>query len=89
MHSPYLTHLREIAGGSCHAIKAESVPPSVFSLSMLNCQPLHRYTHAPVAYSDVATDVTIPCQEFITIRVCNFHMVSTPACGWDDVGHQQ
>ena len=64
MQCLYLSHLREVANGSCHtiAIKAESIPPSAFSLSIHKCQPLYRYIHAPAAYTDVATNTTaIPC----------------------------
>ena len=50
MESPHNSH------------KAESLPPSAFSLSIHNSQPLYRYTHAPAAYSDVTTNTTtIPC----------------------------
>ena len=51
IHSLYLSHLRGIADGSCHAIaiKPESMPPSAFSLSIHNYQPLYRYTHAPAS----------------------------------------
>ena len=42
--------------------KAESVPPSAFSLSIHNCELLCKYTHAPVTYSDVTTNTTVsPC----------------------------
>ena len=39
------------------------MPPSAFSLSIHSCQPLHTCTtHAPAAYSNVATNTTaIPC----------------------------
>jgi len=54
--SLYLRNSRWESPRNSH--KAESVPPSAFSLFIHNCQPLYRYTHTPAAYSDVATNTT-------------------------------
>ena len=41
---------------------------------------------AVLSYSKLRT---MKYQEFITVRVCNSHMVLYPPSGWDDVGNQQ
>ena len=51
LHSPYLSHLREIADGSRRAIATKQ------NLCCL-CLALYGYAHAPAAYSNVATNTT-------------------------------
>ena len=57
-------------GSPRNSHKAESVPPSAFSLSIHNCELLCKYTHAPVTYSDVTTNTTVsPCTELFRLVV--------------------
>ena len=58
MHTLYLSHLVEIADGSCHAIAIEQNLCRPLRSACLYTTVLYKYTHAPAAYCSVATNTS-------------------------------